>query len=474
MMPRKFSPGRCSDIVQEARPLRAAWQKTRLQEFPPHDGARPRRSSSGDPRQKHETDGEQFEPALARTASSLELEQNLQLAKITAIQNMTSSCPFMPWEGNLDNPPIYLPSEKDGVREVMSECSTTPDKGNEAESRICTPISELSSDEMEEGEQEDTTLKRGVRHVARRDNVSHLSIAKKKASPTILKRPGKRGSAYDADFPAPSVSSRDRSRSPVHDDRRCRELLYKKARLVLRQMCYMRSREELLFRAAVRFQHKRLDLQEQHSMLVQKARSVGRKKPDDMLDYMSSMSSVSILREITNGPLWRRHRHRHDHRHHYDSSRDSDTRTVHDDVTSGTVRVGLAESQSVHDSTANDDEPSTSKGIRKRPNNHWHHNRTGNLDGDSDSFASRSQSSVSSPTGKKRRKKDGNAMKDDDDEDDDEDSRSSSFEDDDGDDDDDADDETKKSSTKVDDDAKSESSDDDSDSPRNAGFYRKP
>ncbi|KAK7474372.1 hypothetical protein BaRGS_00034420, partial [Batillaria attramentaria] len=229
------------------------------------------------------------------------------------------------------------------------------------------------------------------------------------------------------------------------------ELLYKKARLVLRQMCYMRSREELLFRAAVRFQHKRLDLQEQHSMLVQKARSVGRKKPDDMLDYMSSMSSVSILREITNGPLWRRHRHRHDHRHHYDSSRDSDTRTVHDDVTSGTVRVGLAESQSVHDSTANDgkdgvshvvsrspiatrpavngdvsdasgkqshfhfqtlnchgstDEPSTSKGIRKRPNNHWHHNRTGNLDGDSDSFASRSQSSVSSPTGKKRRKKD--------------------------------------------------------------------
>ncbi|KAK7483413.1 hypothetical protein BaRGS_00025353 [Batillaria attramentaria] len=222
MMPRKFSPGRCSDIVQEARPLRAAWQKTRLQEFPPHDGARPRRSSSGDPRQKHETDGEQFEPALARTASSLELEQNLQLAKITAIQNMTSSCPFMPWEGNLDNPPIYLPSEKDGVREVMSECSTTPDKGNEAESRICTPISELSSDEMEEGEQEDTTLKRGVRHVARRDNVSHLSIAKKKASPTILKRPGKRGSAYDADFPAPSVSSRDRSRSPVHDDRRCR------------------------------------------------------------------------------------------------------------------------------------------------------------------------------------------------------------------------------------------------------------
>ncbi|KAK7483414.1 hypothetical protein BaRGS_00025354, partial [Batillaria attramentaria] len=217
------------------------------------------------------------------------------------------------------------------------------------------------------------------------------------------------------------------------------------------QMCYMRSREELLFRAAVRFQHKRLDLQEQHSMLVQKARSVGRKKPDDMLDYMSSMSSVSILREITNGPLWRRHRHRHDHRHHYDSSRDSDTRTVHDDVTSGTVRVGLAESQSVHDSTANDgkdgvshvvsrspiatrpavngdvsdasgkqshfhfqtlnchgstDEPSTSKGIRKRPNNHWHHNRTGNLDGDSDSFASRSQSSVSSPTGKKRRKKD--------------------------------------------------------------------
>nr|KAG5696858.1 hypothetical protein BaRGS_035268 [Batillaria attramentaria] len=373
MMPRKFSPGRCSDIVQEARPLRAAWQKTRLQEFPPHDGARPRRSSSGDPRQKHETDGEQFEPALARTASSLELEQNLQLAKITAIQNMTSSCPFMPWEGNLDNPPIYLPSEKDGVREVMSECSTTPDKGNEAESRICTPISELSSDEMEEGEQEDTTLKRGVRHVARRDNVSHLSIAKKKASPTILKRPGKRGSAYDADFPAPSVSSRDRSRSPVHDDRRCR-----------------------------------------HSMLVQKARSVGRKKPDDMLDYMSSMSSVRY------------------------------------------------------------DEPSTSKGIRKRPNNHWHHNRTGNLDGDSDSFASRSQSSVSSPTGKKRRKKDGNAMKDDDDEDDDEDSRSSSFEDDDGDDDDDADDETKKSSTKVDDDAKSESSDDDSDSPRNAGFYRKP
>ncbi|KAL8562758.1 hypothetical protein ACOMHN_022633 [Nucella lapillus] len=50
-------------------------------------------------------------------------------------------------------------------------------------------------------------------------------------------------------------------------DSNCQDHVYGQARRLLRQICYLKSKEETLFRAAIRFQQARLQVQEHHSML---------------------------------------------------------------------------------------------------------------------------------------------------------------------------------------------------------------
>ena len=84
--------------AKEDQPLRQLWQSQRQSTHHQFSGhvLSDDFSCRDDDEVKCET-----EPRPAQTASSLQLEQNLRLASVAAIRNMTSGCPYMPWTGNV-------------------------------------------------------------------------------------------------------------------------------------------------------------------------------------------------------------------------------------------------------------------------------------------------------------------------------------------------------------------------------------